>query len=43
VPPTSRAGARWGIRGRAALDAAAGVALLATTAGLWIAFLLSVW
>ncbi len=34
--------ARWGIRGDGSADVAAGVALLAATAGLWTAFLLCV-
>jgi hypothetical protein len=42
VPPLSHPVARWGIRGDARSDVAAGVALLAATAGLWTAFLLCV-
>ncbi len=34
--------ARWGIRGDAASDVAAGAALLAATGALWTAFLLCV-
>jgi hypothetical protein len=34
---------RWGIRASARADLAGGVAILAATAGLWIAFLLAVW
>lgn len=42
VPPGSGPAVRWGIRGGAGSDVAAGAALLAATAGLWIAFLLCV-
>jgi hypothetical protein len=42
VPPGSGPAVRWGIRGGAGADVAAGVALLAATGALWIAFLLCV-
>jgi hypothetical protein len=42
VPAFSGPVVRWGIRGRGGSDVAAGVALLAATAGLWAAFLLCV-
>ncbi len=42
-PVRSRPRVRWGIRADAGADAAAGAALLAATAGLWIAFLLALW
>ncbi len=34
---------RWGIRARAGADVAAGLGLLAASAGLWVGFLLAVW
>ncbi len=43
APVRSRPRVRWGIRADAGADAAAGAALLAATAGLWVAFLLATW
>ncbi len=43
VPVPSRLRVRWGTRGSAAADVAAGAVVLGATAGLWAAFLLSVW